>query len=341
MPKVSKRGQRRQSSKPEVKYLRTYIYVRLSEKDGGHGRRDSIYIQKQICEDYAKKHPEMLVVKVYADNGVTGTTFQRDAFEELMEDVANKKVDCIIVKDFARFGRDALDAVDLIDVIFPTLNIRFVSVMDEYDSANPACVEDRTTNILKHFMNDYYAREVSEKLVQAHRLSRERGEFWGSRPPYGYQRAEENSKKLVPEPEEAEIIRQIFYWYVFEELFPFGIRLEDGVSGQGGAGDIVGRLFRRHTAGGDVPHPFGPPGDLPLRSLFLTDAQPDADLCPAMAGYADRQGELLQRVRYVRHRPVSGSVTPDVWPLQVQAGIRRRCVPSARMLGLSARKGEV
>ena len=74
-----------------------------------------------------------------------------------MEDVANKKVDCIIVKDFARFGRDALDAVDLIDVIFPTLNIRFISVMDEYDSANPACVENRTTNILKHFMNDYYA----------------------------------------------------------------------------------------------------------------------------------------------------------------------------------------
>ena len=112
MPKVSKRGQKRQNSKPEMKYLRTYIYVRLSEKDGGHGRRASIYIQKQICEDYAKKHPEMLVVKVYADNGVTGTTFQRDAFEELMEDVANKKVDCIIVKDFARFGRDALDAVD-------------------------------------------------------------------------------------------------------------------------------------------------------------------------------------------------------------------------------------
>ena len=226
MPKVSKRGQKRQNSKPEVKYLRTYIYVRLSEKDGGHGRRDSIYIQKQICEDYAKKHPEMLVVKVYADNGVTGTTFQRDAFEELMEDVANKKVDCIIVKDFARFGRDALDAVDLIDVIFPTLNIRFISVMDEYDSANPAFVENRTTNILKHFMNDYYAREVSEKLVQAHRLSRERGEFWGSRPPYGYQRAEENSKKLVPEPEEAEIIRQIFYWYVFEEMSSYDIARE-------------------------------------------------------------------------------------------------------------------
>lgn len=226
MPRVSKRKQRKESSRPETRYLRTYIYVRLSEKDGGHGRRDSIYIQKQICEDYAKKHPEMLVVKVYADNGVTGTTFQREEFENLMEDVANKKVDCIIVKDFARFGRDALDAVDLIDVIFPSLNIRFISVMDEYDSANPACAEDRTTNILKHFMNDYYAREVSEKLVQAHQMSRERGEFWGARPPYGYQRAEGNSKKLVPEPAEAEIVRQIFYWYVFEDMSSYDIARE-------------------------------------------------------------------------------------------------------------------
>ena len=86
-----------------------------------------------------------------------------------LEAVSYTHLDCIIVKDFARFGRDALDAVDLIDVIFPTLNIRFISVMDEYDSANPACVENRTTNILKHFMNDYYAREVSEKLVSSDR----------------------------------------------------------------------------------------------------------------------------------------------------------------------------
>lgn len=139
MPKVSKRGQRRQSSKPEVKYLRTYIYVRLSEKDGGHGRRDSIYIQKQICEDYAKKHPEMLVVKVYADNGVTGTTFQRDAFEELMEDVANKKVDCIIVKDFARFGRDAfaelsLDAKEAGDLFrFPASFVLVINIQNAFD----------------------------------------------------------------------------------------------------------------------------------------------------------------------------------------------------------------
>ena len=67
--------------------------------------------------DFAKKHPEMLIMKVYTDNGVTGTTFERKAFEELMTDVRAGKVVCIIVKDFSRFGRDALDAVDLIDAV--------------------------------------------------------------------------------------------------------------------------------------------------------------------------------------------------------------------------------
>lgn len=225
MPRVSKRSNKA-DTRPKVKYYRTYVYLRLSEKDGGHGRRDSIYIQKQICVDFAKKHPEMLVMKVCTDNGVTGTTFERKAFEELMTDVRAGKVDCIIVKDFSRFGRDALDAVDLIDVIFPTLDVRFISVLDEYDSENPARVQDRVTNILKHFMNDYYAREVSSKLIQAHKISREKGEFWGAKPPYGYERAEDNSKKLVPEETERAVVQKIFYWYVFEDMSSYDIARE-------------------------------------------------------------------------------------------------------------------
>ena len=225
MPRVSKRTKKAETQ-PQIKYYRTYIYLRLSEKDGGHGRRDSIYIQKQICVDFAKKHPEMLIMKVYTDNGVTGTTFERKAFEELMTDVRAGKVDCIIVKDFSRFGRDALDAVDLIDVIFPTLDVRFISVLDEYDSENPACVQDRVTNILKHFMNDYYAREVSSKLIQAHKISREKGEYWGGRPPYGYERAEDNNKKLVPEKTERKIVQKIFYWYVFEDMSSYDMARE-------------------------------------------------------------------------------------------------------------------
>ena len=201
MPRISKRKNNHQTKQQEH-YYRTYIYIRLSEKDGGHGRRDSIDIQQQICVDFVKQHPELLVTRICADNGISGTTFERPEFSRLMEDVRNGKVDCIIVKDFSRFGRDALDAVDLIDVIFPTLNIRFISVLDEYDSENPSCVQNRVNNILKHFMNDYYAREVSVKLIQAHKLSREKGEFWGARPPYGYKRSKESSKFLIPDEEE-------------------------------------------------------------------------------------------------------------------------------------------
>lgn len=232
MPRVSKRNKRKNpDAQPvqQVNYYRTYLYIRLSEKDGGHGRRDSIYIQQQICTDFVKEHPEMLLQKTYMDNGVTGTTFARPGFEQLMEDVRGGRVDCIIVKDFSRFGRDALDAVDLIDVVFPTLGVRFISVLDDYDSENPACAQDRVNNILKHFMNDYYAREVSAKLVQAHKISKEKGEFWGSRPPYGYKRSEKNSKKLVPEESEKEIVQKIFYWYVFENMSSYDIakRLND------------------------------------------------------------------------------------------------------------------
>ena len=232
MPRVSKRNRKGTApKKPKIKYYRTAIYIRLSRKDGGHGRKDSIYIQQQICTDFVKKHPEMLLTKVYIDNGVSGTTFERNAFEELMDDVRAGRIDCIVVKDFSRFGRDALDAVDLIDVIFPSLDVRFISLLDDYDSENPACAEGRVSNILKHFMNDYYAREVSVKLVQAHKQSRERGEFWGARPPYGYKRSPESSKILIPDEEEKKIVQRIFYWYVFEDMSSYDIAKELNAQG--------------------------------------------------------------------------------------------------------------
>lgn len=209
MPKVSKRH-RQPTSKNRVKRYRTCIYKRLSEKDGGHGREDSIIVQEQICKDFMEKHPELLYAKTYCDNGVSGTNFSRRAFEELMTEVKKGNVDCIIVKDFARFGRDAIEAVDLIDVIFPTMGIRFISVLDDYDSENPACVNDRVKNILKHFMNDYYAKEVSKKLIQAHKLSRKKGEYWGNRPPYGYKWSEESKKILIPDDDERKIVQRIY-----------------------------------------------------------------------------------------------------------------------------------
>ena len=227
VPRVSKRKKKGAVLAASLaRYYRTAVYVRLSRKDGGHGRRDSIYIQKQICTDFVKKHPEMLLAKIYVDNGVTGTTFSREEFERLKPDVPPGNIDSIVVKDITRFGRDAIDAVDLIDVIFPSLDVRFISVLDDYDSENPACTQDRVSNILKHFMNDYYAREVSAKLVQAHRQSREKGEFWGARPPYGYKWSPESKKILIPDEEEKKIVLQIFDWYVFCDMSSYDIAKE-------------------------------------------------------------------------------------------------------------------
>lgn len=94
MPRVSKR-KKKETEEIQSIYSNTYIYVRLSEKDGGHGRKDSIAVQEQICRDFAKKHPELLVLGVYADNGVSGTSFERPGFERLMEEVRSGKVDCM------------------------------------------------------------------------------------------------------------------------------------------------------------------------------------------------------------------------------------------------------
>lgn len=216
MPRTSrKRKNQMQEENWKPKY-QVASYVRVSVKNGGHGREDTLPVQQEICRSYIKKKPEMELLYEISDNGISGTTFARKGFEQLMELVRSGKVSCVVVKDFSRFGRNAIESVELIDEVFPRLGVRFISILDEYDSENPSCQKDRVFQILKHFMNDYYARIVSKQLIQAHKASREKGEFWGNRPPYGYRRSEESSKKLVPYQPEGDIVRKIFSLYVIE-----------------------------------------------------------------------------------------------------------------------------
>ena len=216
MPRVSRKKKNQiQEIDWSPKYY-TASYARVSVKNGGHGREDTLNAQQEICKGYIKKRPEMKLLYEISDNGVSGTTFVREGFDEMMDLVRSGKINCIVVKDFSRFGRDVIESVELIDEVFPGLGIRFISILDEYDSENPICQEDRVLRILKHFMNDYYAKIVSKQLIQAHKISRKKGEFWGNRPPYGYRRSEESSKKLVPYFPEGDIVRKIFSLYVIE-----------------------------------------------------------------------------------------------------------------------------
>lgn len=216
MSRVSRKKKNQIQETAWLPKYHTASYARVSIKNGGHGREDTLNIQQEICKGYIKKRPEMELLYEITDNGISGTTFVREGFEQMMDLVRSGKINCIVVKDFSRFGRDAIEAVELIDEVFPRLGIRFISILDEYDSENPVCQKDRVFQILKHFMNDYYSKIVSRQLIQAHKNSRKKGEFWGNRPPYGYRRSEESSKKLVPYAPEGDIVRKIYSLYVVE-----------------------------------------------------------------------------------------------------------------------------
>ena len=117
------------------------IYLRLSKEDGDFSisgeklESDSISNQRMLIKEYLKKHPEITVVKEYCDDGFTGANFERPDFNRMMEAVRAGLVDCIVVKDLSRFGREYIEAGDYIQKIFPRLGIRFIAINDNYDSA--------------------------------------------------------------------------------------------------------------------------------------------------------------------------------------------------------------
>lgn len=130
MPRISrKRKNQIQKENLRPKYLAA-SYARVSVKNGGHGREETLNVQQEICREYTAKKPEIELLYEISDNGISGTTFVRDGFEQLMELVRSGKINCIIVKDFSQFGRDAIECVELIDEVFPKLGVRFISILD-------------------------------------------------------------------------------------------------------------------------------------------------------------------------------------------------------------------
>ena len=118
------------------KVWNTYGYVRLSREDGDKEESNSVTGQKDLIRDFLSRHPELKECGMKVDDGYTGSNFQRPAFQEMMADVKAGKVNCIVVKDLSRFGREYLDAGEYIERIFPFLGVRFIAINDNYDSLN-------------------------------------------------------------------------------------------------------------------------------------------------------------------------------------------------------------
>ena len=187
------------------------MYLRLSKDDGMSSESNSIINQRELIQSYAKNN-EIELVKEYVDDGYSGTNYDRPALKDLMEEISkkNRAFDIIIVKDLSRFGRDYIGAGTYIQKIFPQLHIRFISINDNYDSKNADMSDTNLILPIRNFINDSYARDISNKVKSSQKIKREKGEYIGSFAPYGYKKSEENKNKLIVDENVSDIIKSIF-----------------------------------------------------------------------------------------------------------------------------------
>lgn len=191
------------------------IYVRLSKEDGdvsnaAKAESNSISNQKNLIRDFLKDKEDIEVVSERVDDGYTGSNFERPAFKLMLEDIKKGIVDCVIVKDLSRFGREYIDSGRYIERLFPALGVRFIAINDNYDSLDGKDQADEIIIPFKNLINDAYCRDISVKIRSHLEVKRKNGEFIGSFAPYGYQKDENDRNSLVIDPIAAGIVRDIF-----------------------------------------------------------------------------------------------------------------------------------
>lgn len=200
-------------ARPSVQW-KAAEYLRISREDGDKEESDSIGTQKDITHEYVEQNEDIVFVDEYIDDGWTGTNFARPDFERMMADVKSGAVNCIIVKDLSRLGRNYILVGQYLEMIFPLLNIRFVSIVDHIDSVkDPASISNALVSF-KNVMNDEYCRDISNKVRSSLDRKRGKGEFIGSFASYGYFKDPEDHHHLVIDPAAAEVVRDIFQWFL-------------------------------------------------------------------------------------------------------------------------------
>ena len=189
------------------------IYARLSRDDGDKLESDSIINQKALIRDFLSKHPEIHAVSEKTDDGYSGVNFDRPAFQEMMEDIRSGKINCVVVKDLSRFGRNYIEAGNYIERVFPFLGVRFIAINDNYDSLDRN-QSDSLIIPFKNLINDAYCKDISVKIRSQLEIKRKKGQFIGAFAAYGYLKDEEDHNKLVVDTYASEIVRAIFKWKI-------------------------------------------------------------------------------------------------------------------------------
>jgi len=195
------------------KVFRTAIYTRLSKEDGDKVESNSISSQRSLCEDYIKKHKDLELVATFADDGYSGTNFDRPDFKKMMDLAKAGKIDAIICKDLSRCSRNYIEGGKLLQQTLPKLGIRFIAINDQYDSFNGNPQSDSFIIPFKNLINDTYAKDISVKIRTNLDVKRRKGEYVGAYTPYGYIKDPENKNHLIVDDYAAGIVVQIFSMY--------------------------------------------------------------------------------------------------------------------------------
>jgi len=188
----------------------TALYCRLSRDDELTGESNSITHQKEILEDYARKHG-FTSCRFYVDDGFSGTNFDRPDFQRMMTDIENGEVGTVIVKDMSRFGRNYIMVGYYTEILFPNAKVRFIAVSDGVDSISDY---DNEFTPFRNIINEWYARDTSKKVKAVIRAKGMAGKHLTAVPPYGYIKDPNDKTKWIVDTEAAEAVKRVYEMYL-------------------------------------------------------------------------------------------------------------------------------
>ena len=187
-------------------------YLRLSIEDGDKTESESIVNQAVMIDNYMKQVSDITIIETFKDDGFSGTDFNRPGFVSMMECIEKKEINCIIVKDLSRFGREHIDVDRYIQKVFPAMGVRFIAINDNYDSLTANMTDTHLVLPVKSFVNDTYCRQTSQKIRSHLEAKRGIGQYVGSYVVYGYKKSDQDKNEIEIDPVAAKHVKEIFEW---------------------------------------------------------------------------------------------------------------------------------
>lgn len=204
----------KQSNKLSTPLWKPALYIRLSREDGDREESNSIASQRELLTEFVDTQTDMAAPRLYTDDGYTGTDFDRPDFRRMMHDLRAGIVNCVIVKDLSRLGRNYVKVGEYLEHTFPLLNVRFIALSERIDSVADPRSADSLIVPFRNILNDEYAHDISNKVRASLDLKRRQGKFIGSFASYGYRKDPNDHSRLLIDETAAAIVRDIFDWFI-------------------------------------------------------------------------------------------------------------------------------